>query len=93
MFFGNENMDNLIDFWVLRRVRMYTTKNFVKAATFFYGFTSQEAREQSVYFSCLFLATGATAGVAVFLQITMFTIAGEHLTQRMRRMAFAAMLR
>ena len=55
--------------------------------------SSQEAREQSVYFAGLFLAAGITAGIAVFLQVTMFAIAGERLTQRMRRLAFAAMLR
>ena len=32
--------------------------------------------------TCLFAAAGVTAGVAVFLQITMFSIAGEHLTHR-----------
>ena len=39
------------------------------------------------------MAAGITAGIAVFLQVTMFAIAGERLTQRMRRLAFAAMLR
>ena len=29
----------------------------------------------------------------MMFQITMFTVAGEHLTQRMRRLAFTAMLR
>ena len=52
-----------------------------------------EAREGSVYYCGLFVACGVTAGVAVFLQITMFAVAGEHLTQRMRRLAFTAMLR
>lgn len=55
--------------------------------------SSEEARDQSVYFAGLFLAAGITCGVAVFLQVTMFAIAGERLTQRMRRLAFAAMLR
>lgn len=55
--------------------------------------STEEAREQSVYFSGLFLATGITAGIAIFLQISMFTVAGEYLTQRMRKLAFAAMLR
>jgi ATP-binding cassette subfamily B (MDR/TAP) protein 1 len=55
--------------------------------------SSEEARAQSVYFSGLFMAAGVTAGIAVFLQVTMFSIAGERLTQRMRRLAFAAMLR
>lgn len=55
--------------------------------------SSEEAREQSVYFCSLFLAAGVTAGIAVFLQVTMFCIAGEHLTQRMRKLAFSAMLR
>ena len=52
-----------------------------------------EARSDSVYYCSLFVAAGVTAGVAVFLQVTMFAIAGEHLTQRMRKLAFSAMLR
>ena len=52
-----------------------------------------EARSGSVYYSGLFVACGVTAGFAVWLQITMFAFAGEHLTQRMRRLAFTAMLR
>ena len=55
--------------------------------------SSEEARDQSVYFAGLFLAAGITAGIAVFFQVTMFAIAGERLTQRMRRLAFTAMLR
>ena len=29
----------------------------------------------------------------MFLQVAMFTVAGEHLTMRMRKLAFAAMLK
>jgi ATP-binding cassette subfamily B (MDR/TAP) protein 1 len=54
---------------------------------------AQQAREECVYFCGLFVATGVTAGIAIFLQICMFCIAGESLTQRMRKAAFAAMLR
>ena len=52
-----------------------------------------EARTESVYYCSLFVVAGVTAGVAVFLQVTMFAIAGEFLTQRMRKLAFSAMLR
>ena len=41
----------------------------------------------------LIVVAGIVAGLAIFLQITMFVIAGEHLTQRLRKQAFAAMLR
>jgi ATP-binding cassette subfamily B (MDR/TAP) protein 1 len=54
---------------------------------------SQQAREECVYFCGLFVATGVTAGIAIFLQISMFCVAGESLTQRMRKAAFSAMLR
>ena len=54
---------------------------------------AQQAREECIYFCGLFVATGVTAGIAIFLQICMFCIAGESLTQRMRKAAFAAMLR
>ena len=40
MFVGYEKMGTLIDFCVLRRVRVYT-KELVKAATFSYGITTQ----------------------------------------------------
>ena len=53
----------------------------------------EEARTESVYYCSLFVVAGVTAGVAVFLQVTMFAVAGEHLTQRMRKLAFSAMLR
>ena len=56
-------------------------------------YSTEQAREESVYYSLLFLATGITAGIAMFLQISMFAVAGEHLTQRMRKLAFAAMLK
>jgi ABC-type multidrug transport system fused ATPase/permease subunit len=51
------------------------------------------AREESVFYSIMFLVVGVVVGLAMFLQVAMFTVAGEHLTLRMRKMAFAAMLR
>ena len=39
------------------------------------------------------LFVGVVVGLAMFLQVAMFTVAGEHLTMRMRKMAFAAMLK
>ena len=46
---------------------------------------TDEAREESVFYSTLFMAAGIVAGVAVFCQVTMFCIAGEHLTLRCRQ--------
>ena len=54
---------------------------------------SDEARELSVFYSGMFLLAGIIAAIVIFIQITMFVIAGEHLTQRLRRQAFQAMLR
>lgn len=51
------------------------------------------ARDNVSYYCILFLITGVVVGIAMFLQISMFTLAGEHLTLRMRKLAFEAMLR
>jgi len=53
----------------------------------------EKAQENSNLFALLFVGIGILAGVSMFLQIFMFTLAGEALTQRLRRMTFAAMLR
>ena len=36
---------------------------------------------------------GVFVGLAMFFQVAMFTVAGEYLTLRMRKLAFAAMLK
>ncbi len=36
---------------------------------------------------------GVVVGLAMFFQVAMFTVAGEFLTMRMRKLAFAAMLK
>ena len=41
----------------------------------------------------MFLLVGVIVGAAFFSQIAMFTIAGERLTLRMRKLAFEAMLK
>ena len=54
---------------------------------------TQSARDDSVFFAILFLVIGIVVGIAMFMQIFMFSIAGEYLTMRMRTFAFEAMLR
>lgn len=51
------------------------------------------ARSESVFYAIMFLVVGVVVGLAMFMQVAMFTVAGEHLTLRMRKMAFAAMLK
>lgn len=51
------------------------------------------ARDKSEFFALMFLLVGIIVGAAMFLQIFMFSVAGAHLTLRMRRMAFEAMLK
>ena len=41
----------------------------------------------------MFLLLGVAVGLAMCIQIAMFTVAGENLTLRMRKLAFAAMLK
>ena len=41
----------------------------------------------------LLLVVGVFVGLAMFFQVAMFTVAGEYLTLRMRKLAFAAMLK
>ena len=55
--------------------------------------TVETARSESLFYSAMFLVVGVVVGAAFFFQIAMFTIAGEHLTLRMRKMAFEAMLK
>ena len=51
------------------------------------------AREKSVEYSLLFFGVGVLVGIAMFFQTFMFSVAGETLTLRMRRLAFEAMLK
>lgn len=44
-----------------------------------------KARSESVFYCVMFLVVGICVGAAFFLQIALFTIAGEKLTARMRR--------
>jgi len=55
--------------------------------------STDEARAGSVYFAFLFVAAGVAVGSAMFFQISAFTVAGERLTLRLRKLAFSAMLR
>ena len=53
----------------------------------------EAARNESIWYSLMFLVLGVVVGLAMFIQIAMFTVAGENLTLRMRKLAFAAMLK
>eukprot|EP00095_Tigriopus_kingsejongensis_P007959 snap_masked-scaffold1653_size32093-processed-gene-0.0 protein:Tk07959 transcript:snap_masked-scaffold1653_size32093-processed-gene-0.0-mRNA-1 annotation:"P-glycoprotein" len=53
----------------------------------------ESARENVAYYCILFLVTGIVVGLAMFLQISMFSVAGEYLTLRMRKMSFESMLK
>ena len=53
----------------------------------------EAARNESIWYSLMFLLLGVVVGLAMFIQIAMFTVAGENLTLRMRKLAFAAMLK
>ncbi|MPC45721.1 Multidrug resistance protein 1 [Portunus trituberculatus] len=52
-----------------------------------------EARKQGDYYAVLFLIIGLIAAVSMFIQAYMFTLSGETLTSRLRKLTFAAMLR
>ncbi|XP_076760462.1 multi drug resistance 49 isoform X1 [Xylocopa sonorina] len=54
---------------------------------------ADEVRRETVNFSILFLIVGVVTGVGTFLQMYMFGLAGVRMTTRIRKMAFAAMLR
>jgi len=53
----------------------------------------QYVRENSNQYSLYFLIAGIVVGIATFLQIYFFGIAGERLTERLRGLMFEAMLR
>ncbi|CAG0912519.1 unnamed protein product [Notodromas monacha] len=53
----------------------------------------EEARRESLKYVYLFLGLGGVAGMAMFLQVFMFGVAGEKLTMRLRRILFGTMLK
>lgn len=58
------------------------------------GLQDDEAiRIETVNFSILFIVVGIIAGIGTFLQMYMFGLAGVRMTTRIRKMAFAAMLK
>ena len=52
----------------------------------------QQTQAKGNFYSLLFLAIGIVTGVASFIQITALTFAGENLTNRLRILAFDAIL-
>ena len=53
----------------------------------------EEIKRQGNFLSLLFVAIAIAAGIGNFLQNFMFSLAGEHLTNRLRALSFRAMLR
>ncbi|ODM94055.1 Multidrug resistance protein 1A [Orchesella cincta] len=53
----------------------------------------EKAQKDANQWALAFLGIGLLAGASMFLQLFMFSLAGEALTQRLRKMTFAAMLR
>lgn len=53
----------------------------------------EQVRAMSNQYSLYFVIAGVVAGLATFLQIWTYGIAGEYLTERIRANAFTAMLR
>nr|QST14980.1 ABCB1-2 protein [Diaphanosoma celebensis] len=52
-----------------------------------------QVRRRGNFLSLLFVAIAVAAGIGSFLQNFMFSLAGEHLTNRLRALSFRAMLR
>ncbi|XP_045621631.1 ATP-dependent translocase ABCB1 [Procambarus clarkii] len=52
-----------------------------------------EARKQADFYALLFLMIGIVAAISMFMQAYLFSVAGEILTSRLRKLTFAAMLR
>ncbi|XP_071519936.1 ATP-dependent translocase ABCB1-like [Panulirus ornatus] len=52
-----------------------------------------EARKEANFYALLFLMIGIVAAVSMFMQSFMFSLSGEILTARLRKLTFAAMLR
>lgn len=54
---------------------------------------SEEARDEANYYALMFLFIGIAAGLTIFGALLSFSFAGEALTNRLRRLAFAAMMK
>lgn len=52
-----------------------------------------KAQKDANNYALMFLGIGLIAGISMFFQMFMFAVAGESLTQRLRKLTFAAMLR
>lgn len=54
---------------------------------------NEEITRRTINFSVLFIIVGVAVGIGTFLQMYMFGLAGVRMTTRIRKMAFAAMLK
>ncbi|XP_012236010.1 multidrug resistance protein homolog 49 isoform X2 [Linepithema humile] len=54
---------------------------------------ADEIVQRTVYYSILFIVVGIVTGVGTFLQMHMFGLSGVRMTTRIRKMAFAAILK
>lgn len=54
---------------------------------------NDEITRRSINFSILFIVVGVAVGIGTFLQMYMFSLAGVRMTTRIRKLAFAAMLK
>lgn len=54
---------------------------------------AEKAQSNANKYALAFVGIGLLAGISMFLQLYMFSLAGEALTQRLRKMTFAAMMR
>nr|QST14979.1 ABCB1-1 protein [Diaphanosoma celebensis] len=54
---------------------------------------AEDAREQADFYSLLFLIAGIVTGLAAFAQSYSFSIAGEHLTSRIRVLVFRTIIK
>ncbi|KAG1703630.1 Multidrug resistance protein 1 [Nymphon striatum] len=54
---------------------------------------NEKALQKSVTIAITFLGIGVGSFILTFMQMMMFSLSGEHLTMRMRSLAFAAMLK
>ncbi|XP_071520197.1 ATP-dependent translocase ABCB1-like [Panulirus ornatus] len=52
-----------------------------------------KAREEANFYALMFLLIGIITALAMFMQVYMFSLSGESLTLRLRKLTFAAMLR
>ncbi|KAK7086307.1 tRNA N6-adenosine threonylcarbamoyltransferase [Halocaridina rubra] len=52
-----------------------------------------EAREEANFYALMFLIVGIVAAISMFMQAYMFSLSGEALTSRLRKLTFASMLK